>query len=412
MQRMNLSVPNAAGPAVQGGSGRGGQGGASFNDMSAPTAPLPGPSAPPQRPPLDIPSTSGPRKEKPNASDLTGRAKEFAEAAMGLGITNPMSLRALVMTSAKESNLDPNSKEAGAGAYLQTLSKRGIDYIHSVFTMLQGKRTVPDGKGGKKEVWGRVAKKLGFEDGVPADYLKSAWAKGDESFFDMVYGGLSTNKEAGDGYKYRGRGLIQITGRENYLNVGKLIGKDLVGNPDLVSSDFKTAAQAAVGYIFATRGKETALKDMNSMKDQDSALKYTLNTVAGLGHKPKEFDDPKSHLGMQLKKAQEYASLGDKAISAARGGVVNGPSSGYPATLHGNEIITPLSPNSILEQLGKTPATTEIAGSSSSSTSNTIKEIYSMNTEIMEMLAGKLDDMIDKLDRGNNYSDKLVKAMA
>ena len=378
--------------------------------MAAPTASLPGPSAPPQRPPLDIPSTSGPRKEKPNASDLTGRAKEFAEAAMGLGITNPMSLKALVMTSAKESNLDPNRKESGAGEYLQTLAKRGIDYIHGTFPQLKGKSVDADGK---VKSAGRVAKQLGMEDtGVTAEYLKSAWAKGDESFFDMVYGGLSTNKEAGDGYKYRGRGLVQMTGREVYQKVGKLIGKDLVGNPDLVSSDFKTASQAAVGYIFATRGKETALKDLNSMKDQDSALKYTLNTIAGLGHKASEFDDSKSHLGIQLKKAQEYASLGDKAISAARGGVVDGPSSGFPATLHGNEIITPLSPNSILEQLGKTTASTEIAGSSSSSTSNTIKEIYSMNTEIMEMLAGKLDDMIDRLDRGNTYSDKLVKAMA
>ena len=95
-------------------------------------------------------------------------------------------------------------------------------------------------------------------------------------------------------------------------------------------------------------------------------------------------------------------------ISAAMGGITNGPGSGYPATLHGNEIVTPLSPNSILEQLGKTPATTEIAGSSSSSTSNTIKEIYSMNTEVMEMLAGKLDTMISKLSDSNDTQSKLL----
>jgi hypothetical protein len=95
-------------------------------------------------------------------------------------------------------------------------------------------------------------------------------------------------------------------------------------------------------------------------------------------------------------------------ISAAMGGITNGPKFGYPATLHGNEIITPLSPNSILEQLGKTPATTEIAGSSSSSTSNTIKEIYSMNTEVMEMLAGKLDTMISKLSDSNDTQSKLL----
>ena len=76
--------------------------------------------------------------------------------------------------------------------------------------------------------------------------------------------------------------------------------------------------------------------------------------------------------------------------------------------MHGNEIITPLSPNSILEQLGKTPATTEIAGSSSSSTTNTIKEIYSMNTEVMEMLAGKLDTMISKLSDSNDTQSKLL----
>jgi hypothetical protein len=95
-------------------------------------------------------------------------------------------------------------------------------------------------------------------------------------------------------------------------------------------------------------------------------------------------------------------------LSAATGGITNGPKSGYPATLHGNEIITPLSPNSILEQLGKTPATTDIAGSSSSSTSNTIKEIYSMNTEIMELLAGKLDTMISKLSDSNDTQSKLL----
>ena len=110
--------------------------------------------------------------------------------------------------------------------------------------------------------------------------------------------------------------------------------------------------------------------------------------------------------GTYSKKVANFAKNAN--VSAANGGIVNGPSSGYPATLHGNEIITPLSPNSILEQLGKTPATTEIAGSSSSSTSNTIKEIYSMNTEIMEMLAGKLDTMISKLSDSNDTQSKLL----
>lgn len=96
-------------------------------------------------------------------------------------------------------------------------------------------------------------------------------------------------------------------------------------------------------------------------------------------------------------------------VSAAKGGITDGPTSGYPATLHGSEIIAPLSANSILEQLGKTPASQATSSTSSTTTSDTIKEIYSMNTDVMEMLAEKLDAVIDKLSSGNDISDKLLK---
>ncbi|WP_241648366.1 glycoside hydrolase family 19 protein [Paenirhodobacter populi] len=41
------------------------------------------------------------------------------------------------------------------------------------------------------------------------------------------------NVRAGDGYLFRGRGYVQITGRTNYANAGRKLGLDLVGNPDL-----------------------------------------------------------------------------------------------------------------------------------------------------------------------------------
>ncbi|WP_241565184.1 glycoside hydrolase family 19 protein [Paenirhodobacter populi] len=41
------------------------------------------------------------------------------------------------------------------------------------------------------------------------------------------------NVRAGDGYLFRGRGYVQITGRTNYTNAGRKLGLDLVGNPDL-----------------------------------------------------------------------------------------------------------------------------------------------------------------------------------
>jgi len=64
-------------------------------------------------------------------------------------------------------------------------------------------------------------------------------------FFDYVYGGRYGNTAPGDGYKYRGRGLIGITFKGNYENYGKILGVDLVGNPDL-ANDPLIAAKIAV----------------------------------------------------------------------------------------------------------------------------------------------------------------------
>ncbi|MGH7186580.1 MAG: hypothetical protein ACREIB_09940, partial [Pseudomonadota bacterium] len=41
------------------------------------------------------------------------------------------------------------------------------------------------------------------------------------------------NTEAGDGYLFRGRGYVQLTGRPNYMKAGRLLGVDLIGNPEL-----------------------------------------------------------------------------------------------------------------------------------------------------------------------------------
>lgn len=61
---------------------------------------------------------------------------------------------------------------------------------------------------------------------------KELCSKGAKAIGDFVYGGRLGNAKD-EGYKYRGRGIIQLTGKNNYEYYGKKLNIDLVNSPDL-----------------------------------------------------------------------------------------------------------------------------------------------------------------------------------
>jgi len=73
------------------------------------------------------------------------------------------------------------------------------------------------------------------------------YARNPEALANRVYGGRMGNTEPGDGWKYRGRGPLQITGRDNYRAVGEIMGQDLEGMPELLEQP-RFALEACIAW--------------------------------------------------------------------------------------------------------------------------------------------------------------------
>jgi putative chitinase len=98
-----------------------------------------------------------------------------------------------------------------------------------------------------------------------------------EAIANIVYGGNwgrinLGNTQKGDGYKFRGRGFLQLTGRANYEAYKKYSGLDVVSNPDLVAT-FAVGLDVA-GWFWSKRG-------VNGLADKNDIVAVTKKVNGG-----------------------------------------------------------------------------------------------------------------------------------
>ena len=76
--------------------------------------------------------------------------------------------------------------------------------------------------------------------------LAESYARQPEKIAARVYGGRMGNgdESSKEGFKFRGRGYIQLTGKANYTSFTKFIGEDCIANPDLVATKYPLASAA------------------------------------------------------------------------------------------------------------------------------------------------------------------------
>lgn len=80
----------------------------------------------------------------------------------------------------------------------------------------------------------------------PTDAKALEYERKPEKIANLVYGGRMGNgpEASGEGYKFCGRGFIQLTGKDNYTAFSKAINEDCVANPELVATKYPLASAA------------------------------------------------------------------------------------------------------------------------------------------------------------------------
>lgn len=123
---------------------------------------------------------------------------------------------------------------------------------------------------GPKRVAAFIAQ-IGHESGQ-LKYVKEIWGP---TAAQTRYEGRADlgNTQPGDGSKYRGRGLIQITGRANYNACGEALGLDLLSKPELLELPQHAAMSAAWFW---------SMKDLNTLADKGDFVKITRRINGGL----------------------------------------------------------------------------------------------------------------------------------
>jgi putative chitinase len=237
---------------------------------AAPAPPVvkPPPSAAPVKPITEVAKT---------ATKLTGPSAAIAGILVAGGIVSPKAQANVLAQIEAESGFVPKTES--------------LEYSYQA---LAGKwpKYFADKDGKPNE----LAKSLGYDK-------QSGKKANQEQIANIVYGSPGNdrgNTQPGDGWKYRGRGLIQITGRDAYEKFKKYSGIDVVSNPDLMNTP-EVAAKAVPWFLL--KYKNYIIKkpeDLEDISKVNKAIGFKNDTVTSGEFKGKKESEKREILANRL----------------------------------------------------------------------------------------------------------------
>jgi putative chitinase len=129
-----------------------------------------------------------------------------------------------------------------------------------------------------------------FKKYFPSEALALDYAKKPQKIANRVYGGRmgNGNEASGDGFKFRGRGFIQLTGRDNYKAFDDAVEDNILENPDLVATKYPLASAA----WFWNKNKLNQLADKGNAPEVVTMITKRVNGgTIGLADRQKHFNE-------------------------------------------------------------------------------------------------------------------------
>jgi putative chitinase len=127
-----------------------------------------------------------------------------------------------------------------------------------------------------------------FKKYFPNAAVANAYQRQPEKIANRVYASRMGNgpESSGDGYKFRGRGYIQLTGKENYTRFDATVPENIVADPDLVATKYPLASAA----FFFNSNKLWAICDKGADNATVTAVTKRVNGgTIGLADRQKHF---------------------------------------------------------------------------------------------------------------------------
>lgn len=232
-----------------------------------PAKPAPGAPTLPSAAPVAKPVAGAPTQPPPTPAAPPPAAAAGAPKAAGKPTTTPTAV------SGGEAAMEQALKEQGFDSTAIAAIMAQTSHESGHFKILQ--ENLNYSASGLKSIFGKY-----FDASTAEQYAKQP-----EKIANRVYANRMGNgpEESGDGFKYRGRGFIQLTGKTNYAAAGQSLGLDLVNSPDMAAEP-KNAASIAIWYF------KKNIKRITNWADTLNITKIVNGGTIGLADRQKEFE--------------------------------------------------------------------------------------------------------------------------